>query len=98
MDTKSWGVLVQRHEPIPRGEQKPPMEGLTFEERIVVEINEDREFWLENINFHLENLLEKVNMDNNLQRNMVIHYYTRNHVAKIRIKHFKAKHKENHKK
>jgi len=46
-------VLVQRHEPRPRKEQKLPMEELTFEERIAMEINEDREFWLEKINLHL---------------------------------------------
>ena len=32
-------------------EQKPPMEELTFEERIAMEINEDREFWLEKSKF-----------------------------------------------
>jgi len=34
-------------------EQKPPMEELTFEERIAMEINEDRKFWIDKFNFHL---------------------------------------------
>ena len=34
-------------------EQKPPMEELTFQERIAMEINEDRDFWLEKLNSHL---------------------------------------------
>jgi len=59
-------------------EQKPPIEELTFEERIAMDINEDMEFWVENINFHLEKLLEKANRDKNLQNKMAIHYYTRN--------------------
>ena len=51
-----------------------------------MEINEDREFWLNKINCDLEKLLEKFNMDNRFQRKMTIHYYTRNQVAKVRIK------------
>jgi len=62
------------------------MEELTFEEKIAMEINEDREFWLNKINCDLEKLLEKFNMDNRFQRKMTIHYYTRNQVAKVRIK------------
>ena len=34
-------------------EQKPPMEELTSEERIAMEINEDTKFWLEKVNCHL---------------------------------------------
>lgn len=75
-------------------EKKPPMEELTFKERISMEINEDREFWLENVNFHLEKLLEKSNRDNKLQNKMAIHYYTRNQFAKVKIKQSKEKHKE----
>ena len=35
-------------------EQKPPMEELTFEERIGMQINEDKEFWLDKVNCHLK--------------------------------------------
>jgi len=70
------------------------MEELTFEERIAKEINEDKEFWLNNMNLHLEKLLDKANMDKKLQRMMAIHCYTRNQVAKVRIKQLKAKLKE----
>ena len=70
------------------------MEELTFEERIAVEINEDKEFWLDKANFHLEKLLDKANMDNKLQKKMEIHYYTRNQVAKVKIKQLKDKLKE----
>ena len=67
-------------------EQKPSMEELTFEDRVSMEINEDGDFWLEKINFHLEKLLENANMDNKLQKKRAIHYYTRNHVVKVKIK------------
>lgn len=66
-------------------EQKPPMEELTFEDRIAMEINEDRDFWLEKLNFHLENILEKANRDKELQNKIAIHYCTRNQVAKVKI-------------
>lgn len=69
-----------------RDQQKPPMEELTFEERIAMEINEDRQFRLDKVNFHVENLLDKANRDNKLQKKMAIHYYTRNQVAKVKIK------------
>ena len=75
-------------------EQKPPMEKMTFEERNVMEINEDREFWLEKVNFHLYNLLEMANRDKNLQKKRTIHYYTRNQVAKVILKQLKEKLKE----
>lgn len=75
-------------------EQKPPMEELTFGERIEMEINEDREFWIEKVKFHLENLLDKANKDNELQNKMAIHYYTRNQVTKVKIKQLKEKLKE----
>lgn len=67
-------------------EQKPPMEELTFEDKIAMEINEDKDFWLEKLNFHLENLLDKANGNNKLQKKIAIHYYTRNQVAKVKIK------------
>ena len=59
-------------------EQKPPMEELTFEDKIAMEINEDKDFWLDKVNFHLKNRLDKANEDNKLQNKMSIHYYTRN--------------------
>ena len=68
-------------------EQKPPIEELTFEYNIAMEINEDRDFWLDKVNFLLEKLLEKANRDKyNFQTKMAIHYYTRNQVAKVKIK------------
>jgi len=59
-------------------DQKPLMEELTFEDRIAMEINKDRDFWLDKVNFHLYKLLENANRDKKLQNKMSIHYYTRN--------------------
>lgn len=43
-------------------EQKRPMEELTFEESIAMDINEDSEFWLGKLNCHLENSLRRATM------------------------------------
>jgi len=75
-------------------DKKPPVEELTFGDRIAMEINEGRDFWLEKLNFHVDKILEKANRDNKLQNKMPIHYYTRNHVAKVEIKLLKEKLKE----
>lgn len=59
------------------------------------EINVDRVFWLDKVNGNLEKLLKKASRDNNLQMHMAMHYYTRNKVSHVRIKHLKKKLKEN---
>jgi len=46
------------------------MEELTFEETIAMDINEDREFWLKKVNFHLDKLIDKANRDNKFQKEM----------------------------
>ena len=45
-------------------------EDLSIEDRIVMEINEDREYWLGKVNSHLVKLLDKANRDNQLLRHM----------------------------
>lgn len=66
------------------------MEELTFEERITMGINEDKEFWLDKVICQLEKLLDKANRDNKLQRKMAIHYYKKNQLCKGKIKELKA--------
>jgi len=39
-------------------------ENLDMEDRIALEINEDRKYWLSKVNGHLEQLLDKSNRDN----------------------------------
>ena len=56
---------------------------------IAGEINENREFWLEKVNFHLKNRLKRAKRDNKFQRHMATHYYTRNQVSKVKIKQLK---------
>ena len=58
------------------------------------EINENREFWLDKVNFLLKNILNRANKDNKFQRHVVSHYYTRNQVSKVKIKQLKEKVKE----
>ena len=70
------------------------MEDITLEDRISMEINEDEDFWLNKVNYHLEKLLEKSNRDNIWQNKMAIHYYTSNQVTKVKIKQLKENLKE----
>ena len=39
-------------------------ENLDLEDRITLEVHQDKEYWLNRVNEHLEKLLEKENMDN----------------------------------
>ena len=55
------------------------------------EINNDHESWLERINIHLEGLLEKVDKDKTILRQMVYHYRAQNMSSKARIRSLKAK-------
>lgn len=67
---------------------------MTSVDLITAEINENREFWLEKVNYHLEKLLKRANRDNRLQRHMAMHYYTKNMVSQLIIKWLKEKLKE----
>ena len=55
------------------------------------EINNDHESWLDQINIHLERLLEKANKDKTILRRMACHYRARNMSAKARIRSLKGK-------
>ena len=51
-----------------------------------MEIEHDRESWLERANIHLEAKLEKANKVLSLQRRMTEHYKWRNHFARKKLK------------
>ena len=51
-----------------------------------MEIEHDRESWLERANIHLEAKLEKANKILDLQRRMAKHYARRNQVARKKLK------------
>jgi len=55
------------------------------------EIEDDQESWLERVNIHLENVLEKANKEKKMLRHMAYHYLTWNKICKIRVKKLKAK-------
>ena len=59
------------------------------ENRPIGEINENREFWCDKVNFHLKNILKRAKRDNKFQRHMATHCYTRNQVSKVKIKQLK---------
>lgn len=59
------------------------------ENRPTGEINENREFWLDKVNFNLHNLLKKAKRYKKFQRHMATHCYTRNQVSKVKIKQLK---------
>ena len=69
-------------------------ENLDMEDRIALEINEDKEYWLDKVNDHLEKLLDKDSKDNQLLRHMAHHYQTRNMICNIKLKQLKNKLKE----
>ena len=72
----------------------PLLGQLTFDELITAEIEQDKEIWLDKVNVHLENILKKAERDNKLQRHMARHYFTRNQIAKVRVKNLRKKLKE----
>ena len=57
-------------------------------------IEKDKELWLDRVNIHLEKLLKKAERDNNFHRHMARHYFTRNQIAKVRVKNLRKKLKE----
>ena len=67
---------------------------LTTKQRLLKEIEEDRENWLDMVNLHLEKLLQKANRDNKIIRHMAHHYRTRNKICNIRVKQMKTRLKE----
>lgn len=70
------------------------VEELSFEQRIDMEINENREVWLDRLNRHLENLLHKANKDNQILRHMADHYNARNKICNVKVKQLHDKLKE----
>ena len=66
-------------------------EQMTFVDLTEAEINEDREFWLDKVNCHLEKILRRANRDKRLQKHMASHYYTRNLIFIVKVKKLKEK-------
>ena len=64
---------------------------LPLSEMLAMEIEYDREPWLERANTHLEAKLEKANRDLDLQRKMTKHYALRNQIARAKLKRALAK-------
>jgi D-hexose-6-phosphate mutarotase len=69
-------------------------ENLDLEDRIALEVHHDKEFWLNRVNEHLEKLLEKENMHNQLLRHMAHHYQAQNMIANVKVKQLENKLKE----
>lgn len=55
------------------------------------EIEDDRETWLERVNFHLEKIFQKANRDNQMIKHMAYHHRTRNKIFNVRVKQMKAR-------
>ena len=70
----------QREEESAQAQQFPLTKLLTME------IEHNRESWLERANIHLEAKLEKANKYLSLQRRMTEHYKQRNHFASKKLK------------
>ena len=67
---------------------------LATKQRLEKEIEEDRETWLDRVNFHLEKLLQRANGDNQTIRHMAHHYRTQNKICNIRVKQMKTRLKQ----
>jgi len=55
------------------------------------EIENDWVTWLERVNIHLEELLEKANRNKKMLRHMAYHYMTQNKICNIRMRKLKAR-------
>ena len=64
----------------------PKLGWQNFDELILDEINQDKEYWLDRVNGNLEKLLKKAKKNNNLQRNMANHYCASNKISQIKLK------------
>ena len=64
---------------------------LTLSELLAIEIDGDRESWLEREKFHLEVQLEKSKRDIDMQKKMARHYAMRNRIARAKLKRALAK-------
>ena len=69
-----------------REEESAQAQQFPLTKLLAMEIEHDRESWLERINTHLEAKMEKVNKDLSLQRRMTEHYKQRNHFARKKQK------------
>ena len=64
---------------------------LTLNEQFGIMMNENREYWLERANTHLEELLAKANRDMEIQRRMAKYYAMRNKIARAKLKRAQAR-------
>ena len=64
---------------------------LTSTEMVAMDIEYDREPWLERANIYLEEQLEKTQRDLGLQKKMAKHYALRNQIARAKLKRALAK-------
>ena len=67
------------------------IEQLTPSEMLAMEIEYDREPWLERANTYLEDQLAKTQRDLGLQKKMAKHYALRNQIARAKLKRALAK-------
>ena len=69
-----------------REEESAQAGQLSLQELLALEIEHDRESWLERANLHLEAKLEKANKDLDLQRKMAKNYAQRDQFARQELK------------
>ena len=74
-----------------RDQESALAEQISLNELLAMEIEHNRESWLERANIHLEAKLEKANKDLDLQRRMTKHYARRNQIVWAKLKRDKTK-------
>ena len=67
---------------------------LNIEDTIAMEINENKEYWLDKVNGHIEKLLDKAKRDNQMLRHTAHHYQTKKRICNIKVKQMQNKLKE----
>lgn len=59
---------------------------LTLKDQLSEMVNENREYFLEKVNDHLENLLDNAKKDNDIPIKMAKHYAMRDKIARAKLK------------
>jgi len=69
-------------------------EDLDLEDSIPLEVHQDKEYWLNRVNEHLDKLLDKENRDSRLLKHMAHHYQAQNMIVNVKVKQPENKLKE----
>ena len=64
---------------------------LDLKDRIALEVHQEKEYWLNRVNEHLDKIMQKENRDYQMLRCVVHHYQAQNMIANVKMKQLKNK-------